>query len=75
MRLTAILWFVAAFLAGAGLFLATRPAPLLHALVLDLKGVGLFERCRQAGACSKSLTPHVPPSPKPPPLPPDLDRA
>jgi hypothetical protein len=48
-----LIWFAAAFLAGAGLFLATRPAPVLHALVLELEGPGLFERCRQSGACTK----------------------
>lgn len=51
--LTAVLMFVTAFLAGAGLFLVTRPSPVLHALVLELQGPGLFERCRQAGACAK----------------------
>ena len=51
--LTAALMFVTAFLAGAGLFLVTRPSPVLHALVLELRSPGLFERCRQAGACAK----------------------
>jgi hypothetical protein len=51
--LMALGMFAVAFLAGAGLFLATRPAPMLHALVLQLQGPGLMERCRQAGACAK----------------------
>jgi hypothetical protein len=73
--LTAALLFVMAFLAGAGLFLATRPAPLLRALVLELRGPGLFERCRQAGACAKLEL--APPQPQPRPrekAPADLDR-
>jgi len=73
--LTAALLFVMAFLAGAGLFLATRPAPMLHALVLELRGPGLFERCRQAGACAKLEL--APPQPQPRPrekAPADLDR-
>jgi len=73
--LTAVTWFAAAFLAGASLFLATRPAPVLHALVLELKGVGLIERCRQAGACSQHPAPTHPPERPLPVLPPDMDRA
>jgi len=72
--LTAVTWFAAAFLAGASLFLATRPAPVLHALVLELKGVGLIERCRQAGACAKS-GPEVPPPRLRQTTPYDMDRA
>ena len=45
--LTAALLFVTAFLAGAGLFLITRPAPVLRAIVMELEGPGLFERCRR----------------------------
>ena len=72
--LTAAVWFVAAFLAGAGLFLATRPAPVLHDLVLNLKGGHLIERCRQAGACTRS-GPEVPPARLRKTTPPDMDRA
>jgi hypothetical protein len=66
--------FVAAFLAGAGLFLVTRPAPVLRALVMELQGPGLFERCREAGACAQlNLAP--PPQPRPRELAPaDMDR-
>jgi hypothetical protein len=73
--LTAVLVFVTAFLAGAGLFLVTRPAPVLHALVLQLQGPGLFQRCREAGACAQlNLAP--PPQPRPRELAPaDMDRA
>jgi hypothetical protein len=72
-RLTAVLWFVTAFLAGAGLFLVTRPKPVLHAIVRELQGGGLFERCRQAGACGKPV-PAVP-RPHPQQMPSDPDRA
>jgi hypothetical protein len=72
--LTAVLVFVVAFLAGAGLFLVTRPAPVLRALVLELQGPGLFERCREAGACAQlNLAP--PSQPRPRKLAPvDMDR-
>jgi len=73
--LTAALMFGMAFLAGAGLFLVTRPTPVLHALVLELQGPGLFERCRKAGACAKLDIP-APQEPRPRELAPaDMDRS
>jgi len=73
--LTAVSMFVAAFLAGAGLFLVTRPSPVLHAMVLELQGPGLFERCRKAGACAKLDLP-APQQPRPRELAPaDMDRS
>ena len=72
--LAAVLMFVAAFLAGAGLFLVTRPAPVLRALVMRLEGPGLIERCRKAGACAQ---PNLVPQPEPHPrelAPADMDR-
>ncbi|HET7084821.1 MAG TPA: hypothetical protein VFI23_08630 [Rhizomicrobium sp.] len=72
--MTGLLWFVMAFLTGAGLFLVTRPVPVLHALVLELRGPGLFERCRQAGACAQlELAPPQQPHPREV-APADLDR-
>jgi hypothetical protein len=71
-RMLAVLWFVLAFLAGAGFFLATRPRPVLNAFVIQLKGGGLFERCREAGACGKPVAPHPLPGPQ---TPSDMDRA
>jgi hypothetical protein len=68
-----IIWFLTAFVAGAGLYAVSRPSPAMHALVMELKGGGLFERCRQAGTCGK---PPAPPPDRPlPSLPPDMDRA
>ena len=73
--LTAALLFAMAFLAGAGAFLATRPAPVLRALVMELQGRGLFERCREAGACAKlNLAPPSQPRPREM-APADMDRA
>ena len=74
-RLLMVLLFVTAFLAGAGLFAATRPRPVLDAFVMELTGAGLFERCRQAGACEKPAAPRPPPASRPPQTPPDMDRA
>ena len=72
--LTALSWFLAAFLAGAGLYLATRPAPVLQALVDGLRGPNLFERCRDAGGCAHLEI--APPAPKRREMPPsDMDRA
>jgi hypothetical protein len=67
-----ILWFLTAFVAGASLYAVSRPSPVIQALVIQLKGHGLLERCRQAGACDKPIVPDRRPIPS---LPSDLDRA
>ena len=67
-----ILWFLTAFVAGASLYAISRPSPVIQALVIQLKGHGLLERCRQAGACDKPIVPDRRPIPS---LPSDLDRA
>ena len=70
--MTTILWFLTAFVAGAALFAVSRPNPIVQALVIQLKGRGLLERCHQAGACGKPIAPDSRPIP---PLPSDMDRA
>jgi hypothetical protein len=74
--LPAFLLFVMAFLSGAALFVVTRPTPVLQALVLELRGPGMFERCRQAGACARlDLVPQPKPQPRPHKMAPtDMDR-
>ena len=68
-----ILWFLTAFVAGAAIFAVGRPTPVIQALVSQLKGRGILERCHQAGACGKPVAPD---SSRPiPSLPSDLDRA
>ena len=69
---TTILWFLTAFVTGAALYAISRPNPVVQALVIQLKGHGLLERCRQAGACGKGMVPDQRPIP---PLPSDMDRA
>jgi hypothetical protein len=72
--LSAVVLFVTAFLMGAALFLVTRPAPVLRALVMELQGPRLIERCRQAGACARlDLAPPQDPRPRKTP-PADMDR-
>ena len=74
--LSALLLFMMAFLSGAALFIVTRPTPVLQALVLELRGPGLFERCRQAGACARlDLVPQPKQHPRPHKMAPtDMDR-
>ena len=63
-------------LTGAAFFLVSRPAPVIRAMVLELRGPGLIARCRQAGACAKLDI--APPQPQPRPqkmAPTDMDRA
>ena len=67
-----ILWFLTAFVAGAALFAISRPTPIVQALMIQLKGHGLIERCRQAGACGRPVAPDQRPIPE---LPSDIDRA
>jgi hypothetical protein len=68
-----VLWLLTAFVAGASLYAVSRPSPLVHALVTELKGGNLFTRCRQAGACGKPAA--STPRPPVPRLRADLDRA
>jgi hypothetical protein len=74
--LSALFLFVMAFLTGAALFVVTRPTPVIQALVLELRGPGLIERCRQAGACAKlDITPQAPEQRQPrKAAPADMDR-
>ena len=67
-----ILWFLTAFVTGAAIFAISRPSPIVQALVIQLKGRGLLERCHQAGACGKPVVPDQRPIPT---LPSDMDRA
>ena len=67
-----VLWFLTAFVAGAAIFAISRPSPVIQALVIQLKGRGMLERCHQAGACDKASVPDRRPIPS---LPSDLDRA
>ena len=67
-----LLWFLTAFVAGAAIFAVSRPTPVIQALVTQLKGRGILERCHQAGACGQPAAPDQRPIPQ---LPSDLDRA
>ena len=67
-----LLWFLTAFVAGAAIFAVSRPTPVIQALVTQLKGRGLLERCHQAGACGRPAAPDQRPIPQ---LSSDLDRA
>ena len=67
-----ILWFLTAFVAGASLYAISRPSPMVQALMIQLQGRGLLERCHQAGACGKPGAPDHRPIPA---LPSDMDRA
>ena len=67
-----ILWFMTAFVAGAAIFAVSRPIPVIQALVTQLKGRGILDRCHQDGACGKPAVPDSRPIPS---LPSDLDRA
>jgi hypothetical protein len=61
-----LLWFLTAFVAGAGLYAASRPLPVLRALMVQLKD---GPHCREACAKPASSVPRLPPPPA------DMDRA
>jgi hypothetical protein len=72
-KLSTALLIILSLLAGATLYLATLPKPVLQDVVLDLTGADAFDRCRYAGYCRKGMQ-----APRPTRYrlaPPDLDRA
>lgn len=48
-----LLWFLTAFLAGAAIYLAAAPNPVIHTIAEELTGTNVFERCVKAQRCRK----------------------
>ena len=48
-----LIWFLISFLAGATLYLAVAPNPVIEAIVQDLNGNSVLDRCVQASRCRK----------------------
>lgn len=48
-----LIWFLVSFLAGAALYLAVAPNPVLEAIVQELNGTNVFDRCVRAERCRK----------------------
>ena len=48
-----LIWFLISFLTGATLYLALAPNPVIEAIVQNLNGANVFDRCVQAARCRK----------------------
>jgi hypothetical protein len=48
-----LIWFLISFLAGATIYLAVAPNPVIEAIVQDLNGNSVLDRCVQASRCRK----------------------
>ena len=71
-KLSTALWVILSLLAGAGLYVAILPKPVLQEMVSDLTGANAFDRCWLARHRRKAIQ-------APPPMryrlaPPDMDR-
>ena len=47
------IWFLTSFVAGAAIYLAVAPMPVVQAIVQDLKGSNVLDRCVKAARCRK----------------------
>ena len=48
-----LIWFLMSFLAGATIYLAVAPNPVIEAIVQELNDTNVFDRCVQAQHCRK----------------------
>ncbi len=48
-----LIWFLISFLAGATIYLAVAPNPVIEAIVQNLNGASVLDRCVQASRCRK----------------------
>jgi hypothetical protein len=48
-----LIWFLISFLTGATIYLAVAPSPVLQAIVQELRGTNVFDRCVKAARCRK----------------------
>ena len=48
-----LIWFLISFVTGAAIYLAVAPSPVLEAIVQELRGTNVFDRCVRAERCRK----------------------
>ena len=48
-----IIWFLISFVTGAAIYLAVAPSPVLQAIVQELTGTSVLDRCVKAERCRK----------------------
>jgi hypothetical protein len=48
-----LIWFLISFVTGAAIYLAIAPNPVLEAIVQELTGTNVLDRCVKAERCRK----------------------
>jgi|GEM_PF-6683259 hypothetical protein len=48
-----LIWFLISFVTGAAIYLAVAPSPVLEAIVQELTGTSVLDRCVKAERCRK----------------------
>ncbi len=52
-RFAILIWFLVSFVTGAAIYLAVAPNPVLEAIVQQLTGSNVLDRCIKAERCRK----------------------
>ena len=55
-----LIWFLISFITGAAIYLAIAPNPVLEAIVQQLNGTSVFDRCVHAARCNVQQAPAAP---------------
>ena len=48
-----LIWFLISFVTGVTIYLAVAPSPVLEAIVQELTGTSVLDRCVKAERCRK----------------------
>ena len=48
-----LIWFLISFITGAAIYLAVAPNPVIEAIVQELNGSNVLDRCVKAQRCRK----------------------
>jgi hypothetical protein len=51
--LAILIWFLFSFITGAAIYLAVAPNPVIEAIVQELNGTNVLDRCVKAQRCRK----------------------
>ena len=56
-----LIWFLISFVTGAAIYLAVAPNPVIEAIVQELTGTNVLDRCVKAARCRKVMDAPVKP--------------
>ncbi|HEX4027836.1 MAG TPA: hypothetical protein VHX18_09465 [Rhizomicrobium sp.] len=48
-----LIWFLISFVTGVAIYLAVAPNPVIEAIVQELNGTNVLDRCVKAARCRK----------------------